>query len=274
MFDVLSLLRPVAWRGRLLVAAILLGVLPVHAAQLVLYTEENPPLNFSQGGGLSGFSTEVVRALAGRTGDKVRIELGPWTRGYAKAMNSANTGVFSIARIAGRENAFQWVGPLVQTRNRFYTHKDAGLRIQNLEQAARAGRLVLPRNWYTHEFLLARGFTDLYTVTAPDKMMQMFGKRRADLLAVSDIALPSLLAMAGMTPEQVEPQFVFLEHQSYLAFSPSTDPAIVARWQGALDEMKRVGEFRELYRRWFPDQPLPAALLSGSPLSPAESPLP
>ncbi|WP_255840502.1 substrate-binding periplasmic protein [Pseudomonas benzenivorans] len=270
----LSLLRPVLRRGRLLVWAVLLGALPVHAAQLVLYTEENPPLNFSQGGELSGFSTEVVRALAERTGDGVRIELGPWTRGYGKAMTSANSGVFSIARIAGREKAFQWVGPLVQTRNRFYTHKGAGLRIDSLEQAARAGRLVLLRNWYTHEYLSARGFTDLYTVTAPDKMMQMFGKRRADLLAASELALPALLAMAGMTPEQVEPQFVFLEHQSYLAFSPATAPAIVARWQAALDEMKRAGEFGELYRRWFPDLPLPAALLSGSPLSPAEPPLP
>jgi polar amino acid transport system substrate-binding protein len=251
-------------RGSLVSCLALLAVLPAQAEQLVLYTEENPPLNFSRDGELKGFSTEVVRALAVRTGDTVRLELGPWTRGYGKAMSMANVGVFATARIAEREQAFQWVGPLTHTFNRFYTHKGAGLRIANLEQAAQAGRLVLPRSWYTHEYLLARGFTNLYTVTTPDKMMQMFSKQRADLLAVSDFALPELLAMVGMRPEQIEAQFVFLEHDTYLAFSLSTDPGIVERWQAALDEMKRDGEFAVLYRRWLPGQPLPAWMLSGS----------
>ncbi|WP_439860774.1 substrate-binding periplasmic protein [Pseudomonas sp. MBLB4136] len=242
----------------------LLAMLPAQAAQLVLHTEENPPLNFSRDGELTGFSTEVVRALAVRTGDTVRLELGPWTRGYGKAMSAANVGVFTTARIAEREQAFQWVGPLTHTRTRFYTHKGAGLRIDSLEQAARAGRLVLQRNWYTHEYLLARGFTNLYTVTAPDKMMQVFSKQRADLLAASDYVLPELLAMVGMRPEQVEAQFVFLEHDTYLAFSLATERGIVERWQVALDEMKRDGEFTAIYRRWFPEQPLPAWLLSGS----------
>ena len=231
------------------------------AADLQLYTEENPPLNLSRGGQVSGFSTDIINALSARTGDSITIELGPWTRGYTKAQNEANTGVFSTARIAAREKRFQWVGPLTHTRNRFYTHKAAGKRITSLDEAARAGRLVLPRQWYSYEYLQAQGMDNIYTVTTPEKMMQMFSAGRADVLAVSDIALPGLLAMVGMTEAQVEPQFIFLEHQSYLAFSLKTDAQIVRRWQRALDASKRDGTFASLFQRWFPGETMPRELL-------------
>ena len=66
--------------------------LPLQAAELLLYTEENPPLNYSQAGQPAGFVVEVVRALQARSGDSARIELAPWTRGYNQAKSLANVG--------------------------------------------------------------------------------------------------------------------------------------------------------------------------------------
>ncbi|WPC07111.1 ABC transporter substrate-binding protein [Pseudomonas benzenivorans] len=257
-----------AWIGlrRVLFAAglALLGSLPGHGQELTLYTEENPPLNFSRDDQLTGFSTEIIRTLSVRTGDPVRIELGPWTRGYAKAQSEANAGVFTTARIPVREAAFQWVGPLTQTLTRFYVRKGSALRITSLE-AARAQRLVLPRQWYSYEYLQGQGFDNLYTVTSAETMMQMFRQGRADVLAASDIALPGLLSMVGMSPDEVEAQFVFLRHESYLALSPQTDPAVVRRWQAALDGLKRDGGFAMSYRRWFASPSVPPRLLEVAP---------
>ncbi len=250
----------ILWGGLLATCLWLCGLSLVQATELLLYTEENPPLNFSRNGESAGFSTEIVEQLATRTGDAVRIEVAPWTRGYAKALQERNVGLFTTARIAEREQAFQWVGPLTQTLNRFYTRKGSGLRVDSLE-AARVRRLILPRQWYSYEYLVGHGFTNIYTVTSAEKMMQMFSKGRGDMLAVSDIALPGLLAVVGMTPDQVEAQFVFLQHESYLAFSPATEPALVARWQAALDDLKREGGFASAYRRWFPNQALPPRLM-------------
>ncbi|MEX6501530.1 substrate-binding periplasmic protein [Pseudomonas zhanjiangensis] len=244
-----------------LLAWLLLAVQPsAQAATLKLYTEENPPLNLSSEGQVTGFSTEIVRQLAERTGDRVQIELGPWTRGYAKAQSEPNAGVFTTARIPEREQTFQWVGPLTHTLSRFYTLKSAGLRIGSLEDA-RARRLVLPRQWYSYEYLVTQGFDNIYTVTTAEKMMQMFSRGRADMLAASEIALPGLLAMVGMTPDQVESQYVFLQHESYLAFSPRTDRQIVDRWQAALNQLKADGGFASTFERWFPGQAIPPELI-------------
>lgn len=239
------------------------GMALSSAAELQLYTEESPPLNFSRDGLVTGFSTELIRQLAVLTGDVARIKLAPWTRGYAKAQDAPNVGIFTMARIAEREKSFQWVGPISLSLNRFYTRKGSGIRVESIA-AAQAQQLVLPREWYSYQYLADRGFSNIYTVTSAERMMQMFRNGRGDMLAVSDIALPALLDLAGMTPDQLEPQLVFLQHESYLAFSLATDPAVVSRWQGALDEMKRDGSFARLFQHWFPNLSLLPRLLEVS----------
>ncbi|MBB2493432.1 substrate-binding periplasmic protein [Aquipseudomonas ullengensis] len=234
---------------------------PLQAAQLLLYSEENPPLNFMRDGQPAGFSVELVQLLSARTGDAIKIELVPWTRGYAQARQQANSGLFSVVRLEQRDGLFQWVGPLMETRTRFYARRDSGLRIDSLDDARRLGRLALPRQWYSLEYLQGQGFDTIFTVTSPDKMMHMFKSQRINLIVSSEIALPYFLALEGMSPDQIEAQFSFLQHQSFLAFSQATDPAVVARWQQALEAIKADGSFTRIYQRWFSDLPLPAGLL-------------
>ena len=58
------------------------------ATELQLYTEENPPLNFSRDGQVDGLSVEVVRELLRRTGDSGTIYMVPWARGYMRAQGT------------------------------------------------------------------------------------------------------------------------------------------------------------------------------------------
>lgn len=234
--------------------------LPLQAAELLLYTEENPPLNYSQAGQPAGFVVEVVRALQARSGDSARIELAPWTRGYNQAKSLANVGLFATVRGAAREALFQWVGPLVQSRTCFYSHQDSPLRINSLADAARDGRLAVPRQWYSHEYLSSQGLNNIFTVTSPEKMMTMFQNRRINLLVASDVSLPQMLTQQGMQVNAVKRQLCFMQNQSYLAFSLQTDETIVRRWQDSLQAMRADGSFARIHQRWFPGRPLPDAV--------------
>lgn len=246
------------WRGWCVIWSLLLAC-SLQAAELVLYTEEGPPLNFSRDGQLDGYAVELVREMERRSGDSVRYELAPWTRGYALAQQEESTGLFSMARIPEREALFQWVGPFLVSQNRFYTHKNSGLRITHLDQA-KTLRVALPRGWYSYQFLRGQGFDDIFPVSGADQMVSLFRNGRTDLLAISEIHLPALLAKAGMRSDQLEAQLIFLVHESYLGFSPATDARVVARWQAALDAMKRDGSFATIYQRWFPELPMPERL--------------
>lgn len=85
---------------------------PLYAVNFL--TEENPPLNFNKDGKPAGIATAVVTEMAKRAGVPAQIELLPWSEAYSRAQGEADTCVYSTARLATRNNQFQWVGPITR----------------------------------------------------------------------------------------------------------------------------------------------------------------
>jgi polar amino acid transport system substrate-binding protein len=238
----------------LAVALALLGSLCVNmaAAELRLYTEDYRPFSYLDNGKPSGLAVAVVEELIRRTAEPAHIELVPWTRGYHQVRNQPDTALFSTVRTARREADFQWVGPIARGYTRFYTLKDAGLRVTSLDDVRRLGTLAIPKQWYSYEFLAELGLENLYGVPTPQDMLRMFRHGRVKLLLANNLTLDGMLAEQGMNAGQLQEQFDLMPNDSYIAFSLKTDPALVVRWQQALEQMRRDGSLERLYRQWFP----------------------
>lgn len=224
---------------------------------LTLYTEEYPPLNFSRAGKPAGLGVEVVEEILRRTGQQAQISVVPWARGYQAAQSEPNTGLFVTMRTDEREQLFKWVGPIIVAVTSFYALKGSGLHIASLEQAATAGTIAVPRQWYSYQTLKAKGLPNLYGVIGPQQMMNMLRHHRVPLAVVDNVTLNELLALGELKPADVEPLHSFMRTYAYIAFSPQTDDALISQWQRTLDEMKRDGSFATIYQRWLPDQEMP-----------------
>ncbi|MCZ4320986.1 substrate-binding periplasmic protein [Pseudomonas anguilliseptica] len=222
-----------------------------QAAELRLYTEEYRPLSYIEDGKLTGMAVEVIELLIQRTGQDTRIELVPWTRGYHQVQREANSGLFSTVRTARREALFQWVGPIARGHTSFYARRGAGLNVRTLQDVERFNTLAVPKQWYSYEYLSDRGMKNLYGVPTPQHMMKMFKHGRIELLVANNLALDDMLSQQGMRRDEVELQFTFMGNNSYIAFSNSTDPALVRQWQLALDELLRDGSLERIHKRWF-----------------------
>jgi len=248
--------RASLWRA---LAALLCGcwLAALAAEPLRLYTEEYPPINFSEAGEPVGLATEVVREILRRSGQVASIEVVPWARGYQEAQARPNTGLFVTMRTAERESLFKWVGPITVNTTSFYGLRSSNLRIASLEDARQHGAIAVPRQWYSHQVLLAAGFTNLHPVPGPEQMVSMFKRGRVKLMVVDNLSLPALLERGGLPAEQVALLFTFLRSYTYIAFSPQTDDTLIARWQAELDGMKVDGSFAAIYQKWLPGQELP-----------------
>lgn len=222
------------------------------AADLRLYTEHYRPFSYLENGKPSGMAVAVIEELIRRTGESARIELVPWTRGYHQVRHEANTALFSTVRTAQREAEFQWVGPIARGYTRFYTFKDAGLRVTSLDDVRRLGTLAIPKQWYSYELLAEQGLDNLYGVPTPQDMLRMFRHGRVKLLLANNLTLDGMLAEQGMNAGQLQEQFDLMPNDSYIAFSLTTDTALVARWQQALQQMRDDGGLERIYRHWFP----------------------
>lgn len=229
-------------------------------AGLRILTEPGPPTAFMQDGELRGFGVDVVRELITRTDSQAQIEMMPWTRAYTIAQREPDVALFAMVRTPDREKRFQWVGPILHGKVRFYSLKSRNLQVDSIEDVADTGPLAVPKQWYSYEALKEQGLQNLYGVPTPETMVTMFAHGRVSLILLEDILLRDMLAPAALEPADVKPQMVFMESSYYIAFSLDTDPAVVATWQHELAEMRRDGRFSAIFRQWLPDVELPEAL--------------
>lgn len=237
----------------------------LQAQPLRLYTEEYPPINFSKNGEPTGLATEVMQAIMQRTGQNAPISVVPWARGYQLALTRANTGLFVTMRSREREQLFKWVGPITRNVTSFYALRRSFLSISRLEEAREYGEIAVPRDWHSHQRLLAEGFSNLTPVTGPAQVVSMLKRGRVKLMVLDNLSLNALLAQGDIQADEVQLLFNFMHSDSYIAFSQQTDDALITRWQRELDTMKSDGSFAAIHQKWLPGEPLP-------PLEPAPAP--
>jgi len=235
----------------------LLGQGPAQAKDLQIFTEENKPLNFSSPNKeVTGFSSEVVKEIQKRIGDKSTIVIGPWASAYQQVQTTPDTMLYSTMRTEEREKLFKWVGPLTVVRTSFYGAKSVG-KFATLDDAKKAAKITLPNKYYTDQFLVAEGFKNLERVESPTAMIQKFDAGEALVFTSSDFALPLLLDNNHVPLEKVSLLLTYMETSHYLAFSPKTADEVVAKWQKGLDDMKKDGSFAKLYSKWLPGKKMP-----------------
>jgi polar amino acid transport system substrate-binding protein len=77
------------------------------------------------------------------------------------------------------------------------------------------------------------------------------------LLASNNLEMPAVLKKVGGSMDDVENVFTLSTDLFYIAFSKAIPAERVARWQDALDGMKRDGTFAKLYAKWLPAEIAP-----------------
>lgn len=128
------------------------------------------------------------------------------------------------------------------------------MRIANLDQARKAGRIATVTGYYSEQMLRREGFTD--TESHPDRVatLRRLLDGKVKLVAASNTEMPAALEEAGVSMADPASVFTLSTDLVYIAFSKRTSPELVARWQAALDSMKRDGSFAAIHSRWLPGE--------------------
>ena len=237
-----------------------IGICPRAVAEtrdLVIYTEENPPVNFTENGRLTGSSVAVVREICRRLNWQGTIRAVPWARGYSQLISQPNVALFSTARTEERERMFHWVGPLYRTRAGFYALKSRGYRFDSLAEIRKVGAIATYKDDVREQILKASGFTNLDSSKSPVSNLKKLVAGRVDLWFYSDFGMTQIAQRAGVDPRQLDLVYVFREYDGYIALSRGVPDGMVGRWQKTLDQMKRDGTFQRLSLQWLSAENLP-----------------
>lgn len=97
----------------------------VSATSLKVLTEHLSPYQIvTSNNNITGFSTDIVRAIFDESGYDYTIEAYPWTLTYKRAQKEENTCIYSIAKTKAREDKFQWIGEIIKSTISFYALKE------------------------------------------------------------------------------------------------------------------------------------------------------
>lgn len=233
-------------------AACLLSMLALTAtaADLQLLTDNHPPLHFMQGNQLAGFGVDVVKALATQTGDRIHLQQVPLLRALRMASDTPDTGVFTVLRTDDRDDRYQWVGPLIEVETALYARDNLQPPVHSLREADHLGQITVPRKWLVYSYLQGQDLNNLYGVETPEQMMRLFSLGRTDFVVSDTWSKAALAREQGMEPGRLQYQIPLMKQNTYIAFSPQTDPEQVARWQQALDTLRADGRLEQLRQRW------------------------
>jgi polar amino acid transport system substrate-binding protein len=235
-----------------LLLAISAAPLPAMAAKgpLRVLGADAAPLFFQRDGEISGFCAEVVKDIQRRIGDRAPLQVVPWVRAYRTALAGENVVLACPKRTPSRETRFKWVGPLLETHTHLYALRSSGLHLQALDDARKLDGILLPREFYSYDYLAAAGFTNLEPVGTARVMLTMLLAGRRQAMVTDQEQLDTLLKQAGVAPGTVVPLLPLMSTQSYLTFPPDAPEAQVLRWRQALDAMKQDGTFARLQKQW------------------------
>lgn len=224
--------------------------LKVDQANMNIFTENMPPMNYRQNGQVTGYATDIVRQILRRTGQDIPIEQVSWARGYEEALTEPNTALYSTVRSAQREDLFNWVGPIALRKMVFFARKGARIKITSFSDAKKVNSIGTYKDDAKEQFLLKAGFTNLETVINDEINPKKLASGRIDLWISTDIAGLLKAQRAGVDQTKLEAIFTIKENKLYIALSKQTPTSTVKSWQTALDAMHKDGSYQRILNQW------------------------
>ncbi|HNW92896.1 MAG TPA: transporter substrate-binding domain-containing protein, partial [bacterium] len=225
--------------------------LPAAAAPgiMTLITEENPPVNYTHDGRITGYAPELVRELQRRVGNDDELQMMAWPRGYDLALHHPQVALFTTARTPERETLFHWVGPIAATHAVLYQRRGT-TPVPDLAAAARLGKIATISGWANETALRRQGFTNLASCTSAAAAVQLLMQGEAQAVLLYDLTMAGIMREAQLAPDELQPAVVLDETDLYIALSRSTPAATVQAWREQCAAMVQDGTIDRLRRRW------------------------
>lgn len=237
-----------------------LALLPaaLFAETLSIYCEESPPYQMKKSdGSLTGMTVDVIREIQRRVKNTDPIMLVPWNRAYTFSLHKKDVVLFSTVMTDERKGLFQWVGPVGYVSMAFYAKKGNPIKISSHDDAKKVPVIAIYENDISQQYLTKLGYRNLVITYDNMSAIKSLMLGRSDLVSIGRDAHKKIAGAAGYSGNDLREVFVYMNCPIYIAFSKTSSPETVASWNRALSAMKADGTFAAIFRKYFPDCPIP-----------------
>ena len=235
-----------------IISLLLINLFPVAlATDYNIMSEELPPWNYTENGSPTGVTVEIVREILKIINHPDTIAIYPWARADRMTKDGRDNILFTMARTPEREPDFNWIGPIATEKTYFYKNKDSKLHLENLSDAGDSYIILVTRAFPEQNFLLSKGFNNLYIAQKSIKSFQMLVQNKADLVVSGEFTAKYFInknLIDGALIERVNIEL--LKSDLYIAFSKNIPSNEIIKWQNALNQLKKSGKYDQIFKKY------------------------
>lgn len=231
---------------------------PVFAEKINIVTEHLAPFQIVHKNGISGLSTEIIKATFDAAQYDYTIDAYPWSSSYNRALHEKETCIYSIARIPAREALFQWVGRIAKSTTSLYTLQGRNISISNIEEAKQY-RIAVIKDDVAHHFLLSKGFEEnkqLYVLNHYDTLLKLLevSSRKIDFIVINDDLIRNRLSRSQDAKKYKNVyELKELTLDFHLACNLNTQQSTVDNLAKAMKSLEQQGVFAKIKDKWQKD---------------------
>ncbi|MFG0607285.1 substrate-binding periplasmic protein [Vibrio mimicus] len=209
---------------------------------LTYYTENYPPLNFSQDGKPTGIAVDLLQQAAAAVDVNLSAEqilVQPWPRSYRSALLKPDAALFSTTRTAHRENLFNWVGPIADIKVVVLARKSSHIKVNDPIEIGKY-RVGVIRDDIGEQQLLQFGVPRESMVEGSTfkSLAEQLLKRRIDLLAYDERTALWLMSQERFPLEEFETVYILMQGSLYYAFNKNIDKSVLDDLQRGIELVK------------------------------------
>ena len=200
------------------------------------------PYSYEEDGVVRGRATETVRKVLARAGLAYDIELYPWPRAYRMAQERKNLLIYALVKTPPREKIFQFVGQVMEgDKMYFFGNKGRDdIKIDRVDDA-KPFRIATSQDSAMMAFLRSRDFPEISPVYDIQLGFKQLRYGRVDLVLTSAVNVAAHVRSGDIAKGSVVPYGWAFDAEPHMAFSPQSDPAIVARVRQAYEALVQDG---------------------------------
>ncbi len=213
-------------------------------------TEVYPPFNYEEQGRLTGIAIDVLESATQAVNDPIKrenVQLQPWARGYAAALETPNTVLFSMTRTEARDNLFKWAGPIVESRVVIWAPKARNIQISSPSDLSNY-RVGVVREDIGEQLLrnLQVSASAIRPSASPEMVARQLDANRIDLWAYGDNVGAFIMREQNIDPDLYEIVYVLHESQTYFAFHNATPDHYIDKLQNGINLIRESGKLDEI----------------------------
>ncbi len=225
-----------------------------------LINQDYRPFSFVENEQLQGFAVELLSVLSTPTEEPVRMRGISFDHAYSLLLSDGEYALPTLVFTSERKPLFQWVGPIAIALTHLYSSPFFSQTITSLEEAKTVDSIGVVKSFYSTQRLESEGFKNLIYFDNEKQLLENLSSGTITLAPFDDSVLSHLLEGRSVSSAGIGTSIPLNLDMIYIGFSQEVPNGIVEDWQARLDASKKTGEFRSLYQKWLPENPVPGQL--------------